>query len=102
MPVNNEHTHTAANELIGEHQPGWAGSDDKNIRVHLGLQAEVRDMSLSAALDCRSRLKILFVPGSPGPLTGLFLPHSNRYLLAPCGRELDCYERRRNSPKPTR
>jgi hypothetical protein len=52
MPVNNERTHTTANQLIGEHQPGWAGPDDKNIRVHSGLPAVEGSSLVVSAFHC--------------------------------------------------
>src|SRR5262249_32227848 len=35
VPVYDQHTYTPPGELIGEHQPGWAGSDDQNVSIHV-------------------------------------------------------------------
>ena len=34
MPVDDQRTHAAPPELIGEHQPGRASSDDQNVGIH--------------------------------------------------------------------
>jgi hypothetical protein len=34
MPVDDQRTHASPSELVGQHQPGRAGSDDQDIGVH--------------------------------------------------------------------
>ena len=36
MAVDDERAHAAADELVGEHQPGGPGADDQNVRIHRG------------------------------------------------------------------
>ena len=39
MAIDDENAHAAADELIGEHQPGGAGADDENVGIHRGGSA---------------------------------------------------------------
>jgi hypothetical protein len=34
VPVDDHGAHAAPAELIGEHQPGWAGSSDEDLGIH--------------------------------------------------------------------
>ena len=34
VPVDDQRAHAAPTELIGEHQPGRAGSDDEDVGIH--------------------------------------------------------------------
>ena len=34
MPVDDDRAHASAHELVREHEPGGAGADDENVRVH--------------------------------------------------------------------
>ena len=34
MPVDDAHAHAAPNQLIGQHQPGRAGPDHQDVRIH--------------------------------------------------------------------
>jgi len=43
VPVNDDRAHSAANKLVCEHQPSWAGSNDQNIRVH-SLRGAIRGL----------------------------------------------------------
>jgi hypothetical protein len=36
MPVDDQRAYAAPSQLIGEHQPGWTGSNDKNVGLHGG------------------------------------------------------------------
>ncbi len=37
MPVDDQHSDAVSRQLIREHQPGRAGSDDQNVSVHSAL-----------------------------------------------------------------